>query len=304
MLHLTDLLEADVRALTLPRFVRWGFLAGASVGLVLVAPAPGVESPRATGDASVGRVWLDPSGEDLLFESDDALLEFLRTADIADRDRTKDGINRPEKLLLEKDGRQLHAIFREVDVEKERTRVAGRYHLRFVDHYGADCAAYDLARALGIGNVPPTTIRQIGPNEGSIQVWLENAQDETSPDFRPGSPIGWVKQQWDMELFDNLILNVDRNTGNMLAGPKGDLWLIDHGRAFQPAEELLDAKRVTKVNRQTWDRLQGLSDDELMDTVREHLDVEQLRALVARRALLVELVEGLIAEKGEKNVFY
>ncbi len=209
-----------------------------------------------------------------------------------------------ERLLLESDGTQAHAIFREVDAEKKRTRVEGRYYGRFLDHYACDCAAYDLARVLGLDTVPPTTIRRIGSSEGSVQVWVENAGSTTAPGFRPKSPIGWVKQQWDMHLFDNLIFNADRTAQNILAGENGELWLIDHGRAFQPKAELLSPENVKKINRRIWDRLQALSDDELKDVVRDHLDTEQLHCLVKRRELLVELVQGLVAEKGEDKVFY
>jgi hypothetical protein len=58
------------------------------------------------------------------------------------------------------------------------------------------------------------------------------------------------------------------------------------------------------INRQIWASLQAMSDEELKDVVREHLDTEQLNCLVKRRELLVELVEGLVAEKGEDKVFY
>lgn len=200
--------------------------------------------------------------------------------------------------------RQVHAIFREVDVEKKRTRVQGRYFNRFVDNYALDCAAYDLARRIGLDTVPPVVLRQIGQTPGSVQIWVENAREEAAADYRPASPIGWVKQQWDMNLFDNLILNVDRNANNMVVGQNGELWLIDHGRAFQPKAELLAPEHLKKINRRLWEGLQELSDDELKDVVREHLATDQLQALVKRRELLVELVRGLVDEQGEDKVFY
>ena len=152
--------------------------------------------------------------------------------------------------------------------------------------------------------MPPTTIRRIGPSEGSVQVWVENAGSASGPGFRPSSPIGWVKQQWTMHLFDNLIFNADRTTQNVLAGENGELWLIDHGRAFQPNSELLSPEKVRMIHRLTWERLQAMSDEELKNVVREHLDTEQLEALVKRRALLAERVEALVDEHGESAVFY
>jgi hypothetical protein len=270
-------------------------------GVSLASSAHAQTAPAAEPS---GHVWLDAKGAPLPFQNDDELLEFLRTAKVVDRKTTDEGINRPSRLLLEQNGVQARAIFRDVDNEKKRTRVEGRYYGRFLDHYACDCAAYDLARQLGIDTVPPTTIRRIGSSEGSVQVWVENASSTTDPDFRPKSPIGWVKQQWDMHLFDNLIFNADRNAQNILAGENGELWLIDHGRAFQTNAELLSPDKLTMINRQIWERLQAMSDEELKDVVREHLDTEQLQGLVKRRELLVEFVEGLVAEKGEDKIFY
>jgi hypothetical protein len=295
-----------------PRLCRCGarprWLAGLLLGLlpVLAGPtfAPSSIAQTAVASEPSAHVWLDAKGKPLPFKTDDELLEFLRAARVVDRQTTEEGINRPSRLLLEHEGLRARAIFRDVDDEKKRTRVEGRYYSRFLDHYAFECAAYDLARRLGIDTVPPATIRRIGSSEGSVQAWVENASSTTAPDFRPKSPIGWVRQQWDMHLFDNLIFNADRNAQNTLAGENGELWLIDHGRAFQPNAELLAPEKVVMINRQIWERLQAMSDEELKDVVRAHLDTEQLNCLVKRRELLVELVEDLVAEKGEDKVFY
>jgi hypothetical protein len=191
-----------------------------------------------------------------------------------------------------------------VEEEKERIRVGGRYFQRFRDSQAHECAAYALSRALGLDSVPPVVSRRLGSRPGSVQMWVEGTRDETAPDFHPPSSAPWVRQIWDRILFDNLILNVDRNAGNLLVGHDYRIWLIDHTRAFQPQSELLDPGKLEKVNRRAWDRLGAMSDDDLKDTVRDDLDVQQLQALVARRALLVEHVQRLVAERGEAAVFY
>jgi len=277
-------------------------------GLLSVLAGPGlatysVAQTVAAAEPS-GHVWLDTKGAPLPFQGDDEVLEFLRTAKVVSRKEIKEGLNRPLLLLLEHEGARARAILRWAKSRKRRTRVGGRYYGRYLDHYASDCAAYDLARQLGIDTVPPTIIRRIGVKDGSLQVWVEGARDETASAFRPRSPIRWVKQQWEMDLFDNLIFNADRNSANVLAGQDDEFWLTDHGRAFQPQAELLSPEKLKMINRQIWDRLQALSDEELKDIVREHLDTEQLKTLVKRRELLVELVERLVAEKGEAKVFY
>jgi hypothetical protein len=269
------------------------------------APAP----IAAAGQADVAmppprQVWLGPSGAPLPFANDDEVLDFLQTARVVSRKTLGEGINHEQKLLLERDGIQAHAIFRTVHVELRRRRVAGRYYVRFLDDYAHECAAYRLARRLGLDDVPPAVLRRIDSTPGSVQIWVEGARDETAAGFRPAHPMAWVKQVWDRILLDLLILNVDRNPGNVLAGPDYHLWLIDHGRAFEPQGVLLEPDALRRVNRRAWEQLRALSDQELKDLVRGFLDAEQLDALVARRARLAERVERLVSEHGEAAVFY
>jgi hypothetical protein len=249
------------------------------------------------------RVWIGPDGDPLPFQNDDEVLEFLRTAQVRDRKPAPEGINKPQVLMLEGNGVKARAILREVANEEKRIRIGERFYFRFLDSHAHECAAYDLARKLGLDLVPPAVPRGIG-RPGSVQIWIEGGRTASDEGFQPRSPMAWMKQVWDKDLFDNLILNVDRNLGNMLVGLNDELWLIDHTRAFQPSGELLGAEGVQKVNRRVWERLQAMSDDELKDVVREHLESDQLDALVERRELLAKHVEGLLARLGEDAVFY
>jgi len=275
--------------------------------LLLACAVAGLALPVARAPATdpAPHVWLGPDGAPLPFESEDDVLEFLRTAEVVSRETRSDGITRPEQLVLEADGVQAHAMFRTFERELRRVRRPdGRYYVRWVDHYGGECAAYELARRLGLDMVPPTVSRRLGSNDGNVQLWIEGDRDETAAGFQVRSPIAWMKQQWDMDLFDNLILNVDRNARNTLVDKDDRLWLIDHTRAFQPKGELLAPEKLQKINRVFWDRLQSMTDEELKDVVRDHVELDQMVALVERRALLAERVQALVAEHGEGAVFY
>ncbi len=273
-------------------------------GTALALPAASAQATASEAAEKPRSVWVDPEGAPLPFGSDDELMEFLRTASVVSQATTGTGINNAQKLLLEKDGVQAHACFREVEKEEEQVSVGGHLYLRFRDSYACECAAYALSRALGLDSVPPAVPRTMRRTKGSVQIWVEGERDETAGEFRPPNISAWVKQVWDMELFDNLILNADRNAGNILVGQDYKLWLIDHTRAFQPQGELLAPEKLRRINRQALDRLQAMSDDELKDLVREYLDAGQLNALVRRRQLLVELVRGLVDDLGEDVVFY
>jgi hypothetical protein len=247
-------------------------------------------------------IWLDAEGEPLPIQSDADILEFLRTATVVSRQRIPIGVNRPEKLLLEENGFRAHAAFRVADQRQRDVRIGARFYFDFRDSYRHECAAYELARSLGLDFVPPATLRQIDGTEGSIQIWLENAlslEGREPPDVR-----AWVTQVWDRDLFDNLILNVDRNLGNLFVDPQQRLWLIDHTRAFQPEDQLLDPERVARIRRSVWERLVAMTEDDLKALVGEYLDHGQISALAKRRELLVEHVQRLVAERGEQAVFF
>jgi len=265
---------------------------------------PAVAAPReAVPSESLTGAWMGPDGEPLPFQNHGEVLEFLRTAQVVNRKPAPEGINKPAVLTLEANGVRARAVLREVASEKKRIRIGERFYFHFFDSYANECAAYELARQLGLGFVPPVVPRGIG-RPGSVQLWIEGGRDASDKSFRPRSPMGWMKQVWDKDLFDNLILNVDRNPGNMLVGPDDELWLIDHTRAFQPNAELLAPEALQKINRKVWDRLEAMSDDELKDVVREFLSTDQLAGLLKRRELLQEKVGELVAKSGEDAVFY
>jgi hypothetical protein len=270
--------------------------------LLAVCAGPVLGQPAAASEPGNGR-WLDSDGRPLPFQTDGEVLEFLRTAEIVKTRKIPKGITKPQKLLLEKDGIRAHACFRYVDKERKDISVEGRHYRRFRDSSRFEIAAYELALRLGLDSVPPTVPRKVSGRSGSLQIWIEDGRDETARDFKPKSVFAWVKQTWDRDLFDNLILNVDRNSGNQLAGENDKLWLIDHTRAFQPQPELLDPESLQRVNREAWKRLLAMDEGALKEAVGDHLDGEEFMCLAARRERLIEHVEALVAERGEA-VFY
>ncbi len=119
-------------------------------------------------------VYLGPDGEPLPFENDEAIVDFLCTADIVERTKIDEGTDRAWKLLMEKDGVRAHAIFREVDITEN-------------DNPVGPCAAYEMAVLPGMDNQPPAVLRRVGrtPTPGSIQLWVEGAHSTDTADFNP-----------------------------------------------------------------------------------------------------------------------
>jgi hypothetical protein len=285
-------------------------VAGLALFTALTVPAFAA-TPSATASedqtAPAATVWLDHDGKPLPFRSDEELLEFLRTADVESAKKLTGGITFPTKLLLEKDGLRVDAIFRDVN-ESRNTPVfgGGRGEMYFRDSYIYEPAAYYLSQLLGLNNVPPAAIRKYKHETGSVQIWVEHAVTDKSMGrgVRAPDPVQWNKQLQMMNVFDALIYNTDRNSGNLLIGPDWRLWLIDHTRAFRRLNALPEGAQVNQCERGFYQKLKGLNEDSVRELLKPYLSSYELEGLWKRRSLILERLDKLIAEKGENQVLY
>ncbi len=273
-----------------------------------VAPAAAAIGEARAGAPAAAMRWTDPDGKLLPFRSEDELLEFLRTADVKSEKHLSTGVNFPTKLLLEKDGIRADAIFRDVNEEKSApTFGGGRNDLYFRDSYIFEPPAYELSRLLGLDNVPPATLRRLHTQNGSVQMWVENAMTELTrikDKIKPPDELRWNKQLQVMNVFDALIYNTDRNRGNILITPDWKLWMIDHTRAFRRNPSLQNAAALNQCERGMYQRLKALDEALVRERLKPYLSSFEMDALLTRRKLILERLDTLIAERGEERVLY
>jgi hypothetical protein len=262
----------------------------------------------AAAPPSSANIWIGPDGQPLPFKSDEEVLEFMRTAKIVSVRDIGQGITRPRKVLLEKDGVRMNTIVHDVDEERDMAKMAdGKIEIGFRDSYFFQPAGYELARLLGYDNVPPATLRKIYDKPCSIQLWLEGTIRETDrlrQKTRPPDVIHWNRQVQMMRLFDSLIYNTDRNSGNILIDAKWKLWMVDHTRAFRRHNEPKDPGSIVIVERRVWERLQNVRDEEIRARLTPFLRRVEIDGLLKRRQRLVALIQKLLAEKGEAEVLF
>lgn len=234
--------------------------------------------------------------------------EYLRSATVVSMAPVGRGITGPRRLELEQRGVHTSAIFRDAEIEHRGVvRSHGRLIRNLRDSNQFECAAYRLDRLLGLGRVPPAVRRTIDRADGTVQLWLEGTIEETARRDRglvAPDHVRWHQQWQMMELFDNLIGNVDRHTGNILIDEGWNIWLIDHTRAFVPLGNPLYPERITHVERHMWEALQALEEDTVWQALRPYLSRLQIEAVMARRRRLIEYVEGLIDRYGEESVVF
>ncbi len=255
--------------------------------------------------------FVDPDGKPLPFQSNEEVEEFLRTAKIVSTKRVGAGLNNPLKVLLEKDGIRMHAIYRDIHVDQNEIKLTDGTKFFFRDDADFEYAAYELGKLLGIDTVPPAVERKIQRTEGTLQVFVENtiSNQERRKDKIPAPSRGleywrWMMQWQQIQMFDNLIYNEDRNPANVLISPNGRLWMIDHGRSFRRWKELPHPELISYVDRNVWEKLQTLDEALVRERLKDYLQPYELEGLLERRRLLVEHVQKLIEEEGPGGVLY
>jgi hypothetical protein len=152
-------------------------------------------------------------------------------------------------------------------------------------------------------------LRQVDGQEGSVQIWVEDSVTQKQR-AAEGTPVpGTViprfnRQTHDMDVFDNLVHNIDRNAGNIIWDKDWNLWLIDCTRCFAQGKDLQKADDLVKVSRRLWERLRGLDEALLGERLGEYLSPFQIKALLARRDKIVKQLEARIRDLGEDEVLF
>ena len=277
-----------------------------AVAVLWTAFSASVAAEEGTAAEAGGR-WQGTDGSYLPFRTDLEILAFLRDAEATLVKEITSGINRPLKLLLNRDGVTAHAIFRTVDVRKTRFVSNKKVYLDFRDSHVFECAAYEVSRLLGIDAVPPCVERRVWGKSGSLQLWVENAVTEEKrrkEKKKAPASLPWVRQQQTLRLFDALIKNVDRNQGNMLIDERWKLWFIDHTRSFHRSPEVEGIERIIWCEREIWEKLKALDREALEERAGDYLNSSEIRLVLERRDRLVRHMKERIAAVGENIVLY
>jgi hypothetical protein len=275
-----------------------------SSALAFAQPEPQAIRSRSVDPAD----FLGPDGEPLPFDSFAEVLEFLKTAAVIKSEDIGEGVTGARRVLLEKDGKKMRAVFRDVSIFRHQAKFpSGAIVLNFRDDAIFECAAFELSRLLDLRLVPPTVQRSVGGKKGTLQVWMEAAtmeKERVQKRMAPPDTLYWVRQHQLMYLFDNLISNNDRHSGNILFMPNWRMILIDHTRAFQLTEKLLWPERIRACERGVFEKLKALDAETLKSRLGPYLSGTQISAILRRRDGLVEHIEGLIEKRGEESVLF
>ena len=192
------------------------------------------------------------------------------------------------------------------DIRQGRKRAG---EVNFADSYMYNIAAYEIARLLGLDHMMPATIeRRYRGQAGSLTWWVDDvlmdeAQREAS-NAQPTNALSFVHERQNMWVFAELVRDVDRNKGNVIYTKDWRVIMLDFTRAFRLQPELRDPSFLQQCERKLYERLQTLTLDEVRAAVKNYLTGPELKAVLARRQLIVDHYAQLIKQKGEQAVLY
>lgn len=273
--------------------------AAALLSVLAIAWIVGSGSLLAVQDAAVARPAL----------TDAQIEDFLLNARIGDMKGVNTGVTNTRRATLS-DGRITHdASIQTVDISQTLFQPArGPAELNFRDTYHFNIAGYRLARLLGLDNIPVSVERRVEGKPAAVTWWIDDVlMDEGGRRKKP--PTGWLStrtaaQIHIMRVFDELIFNTDRNAGNQLWTTDGDMWMIDHTRAFRLNKKLRTPRLLERAERGLLEKVRGLTVEALTREVGKSLNKSEIEAMLARRDEIVTLFDGMIAKRGEGAILY
>jgi hypothetical protein len=105
-------------------------------------------------------------------------------------------------------------------------------------------------------------------------------------------------------VFDELILNIDRNLGNLLITNSWQVVLIDHTRSFTPYHNIRNKENLTRCSRALLAQMSALTEAAIAKQVGTSLTRAEITAVLARRDRIVAFFKEEVKTKGEKNVLF
>jgi hypothetical protein len=245
----------------------------------------------------------------------DGIERFLLTAEILRTEPIGEGVTKPTKVYLGKDGIEGKAVWKN----------PSGMQFGFWEGWQYEIAAYRMDKLIGLNMIPPTVERALNGKKGSLQYWVESKCSLLDLQERgiliPESALESTdRMKYLTRAFDSLIANEDRTQQNVRYTEDWRTILIDHSRSFRSGreftEKLLFGPHGIRKNvegrpflyRQLphafVDSLKTMTFENVKEAVGTCLTDKEIRSLLARRDLLLEDIAEMIKAQGEDKVLY
>jgi len=236
--------------------------------------------------------------------------DFLKTAEIVGSEDIPEGVTKPIRVFLKKGEMEGSGAWKNVQGMEQG----------YLDGWQYEIAAYEMDKLLGLNMVPPTVERAFRGEEGSIQLWMEFIMSdlermEKNIKIPPSNVDNWSKMKYIMRAFDSLIANEDRTQQNIRYAENWRIILIDHSRSFRSSKKFtkdlvygkngIKERKLFRILPKAFvENLRALNFDNIKKAVGPYLEEKEIKAILARKILLLKEIDEMIKDQGETKVLY
>jgi hypothetical protein len=176
------------------------------------------------------------------------------------------------------------------------------------DAWRFNVAAYRIDRLLKLNMVPVSVSRAYRGMPGAFTWWADDVKGQetqrvrekwTAPDAER-----FEQQRAIARVFDELIMNIDRNLGNLLITNSWQVVLIDHTRTFASYRSIRNRGNLTRCSRALLAQMSALTAAAITKSVGTSLTRAEITALLARRDLIVAFFTEAAKAKGVEHVLF
>lgn len=176
------------------------------------------------------------------------------------------------------------------------------------DRWKYNVAAYRIDRLISLNMIPVTVARSYSGKPAAFTWWADDIMMEEverrKKDLQAPDREAFQRQVDSSKVFDELIINFDRNLANLLITKDWQLVLIDHTRAFTAYPNIRNTDNLTRCSRKLLASMKTLTAERVRQSVKDMLSEDEIGAVIKRRDKIVAYFEKLAAEKGAAVVYF
>ena len=245
---------------------------------------------------------------DLSAYSDSEKENFLKLAKIVSVADIGHGVTKPLKVVLDLNGTQHSGQIQAVDKELPDFFPQGGRPVPMRDSWRFNVAAYKVDRLLDLKMVPVTVERMFKDKPAAFTWWVDDVMfeevDRIKKDLSAPTPQSFARQRALGKVFDELIINIDRNLANLLITKSWNVVLIDHTRCFTAYPGIRNEANLSRCSHALMAKMRSITVDSVTAAVDPFLTNAAVRALIGRRDRIVEFFERESKTKGAENVLF